>query len=157
MTIETNFRLKVAFALCLPDGSKYVKLTTSYRWRLRCCDANDTWSAQCQSCVRTTTLKCLACSSRTLFMTGIISSPPLTDRLPFPVKQFWTSMIRRARLLPDPEAGEQLLTHRHKTTRSVPRLYVCWKLLLLSQLNMAPRRYQILTNDNTYIIRCTDS
>src|SRR3954469_14304835 len=59
-----------------------------------CWDANETWSAVCQSWVRTTLAKDFA----NALITGTIAAPSLTAKLPPGTKQFCTSITSSASL-----------------------------------------------------------
>src|SRR3954471_5966784 len=59
-----------------------------------CWDANETWSAVCQSWVSTTLAKDFAKS----LITGTIAAPSLTAKLPPGTKQFCTSITSKASL-----------------------------------------------------------
>ena len=79
----------------------YCRIINNGKWCTYplCWEANDTWSGQCQSCVKTTTSNCDLIE----FITGMTSSPLGTAKLPPFKKQFWTSIINNAEVLALPK------------------------------------------------------
>jgi hypothetical protein len=57
-----------------------------------CCEAKETWSAACQSCVMIT----LANDFISVLMIGMTAAPSLTAKLPPGTKQFCTSITSKA-------------------------------------------------------------